>query len=481
MSERKRFHPLALAIYGFNGLKRLLFVIFLLIVNGELTTTFGILVLLAVFLFVTAQSLWKYFSQSYQISSEKIILYQGVFRKRETDIPYERIQTIKQRQWFFFKPFNTIQLLIETAGGDSTKAEASMPAVNFELLELIESYRQGEQPESDHQVLEDSVEKPAAVASDYRVTNSQIILFAVTDLSIIASFIALIFFVTEFIPENWITTATSLAENVWRTGWLVTIAILVVTLIIVMLLSLVKTFIQYYNFQVKRTNHTLTIESGLFERKIQKIPLEKIQGLKVRQQPLRKILGISSVELLLAGGQESEGENGEVKKLYILPIISDTELYTVLNQLMLEWNFKRPEIGYVSRQKLWYFWRWKLLLIPVAVGVAFLNRWIALAVVIILLLSLLLSWFNCRTQGYHIQSANRVCIQDAEWFTKVHTFVERQKVQSFSEETSRWLFPKQIGHVSMTLKAGLAIEVLNLRFMDFSHVQKLKNFYQTKL
>ncbi|MFJ1628488.1 PH domain-containing protein, partial [Marinilactibacillus psychrotolerans] len=105
---------------------------------------FGILVLLAVFLFVTAQSLWKYFSQSYQISSEKIILYQGVFRKRETDIPYERIQTIKQRQWFFFKPFNTIQLLIETAGGDSTKAEASMPAVNFELLELIESYRQGE-------------------------------------------------------------------------------------------------------------------------------------------------------------------------------------------------------------------------------------------------------------------------------------------------------------------------------------------------
>lgn len=480
MSERKRFHPLALVIYGVNGLKRLLFVLFLLIVNGELMTIFGLLALLAIVLIVIAQALWKYFSQSYQISSEKIILFRGVFRKRETDIPYERIQTIKQRQWFFFKPFNTTQLLIETAGGDSTKAEASMPAVNIELLELIESYRQGEQPENDAQVLEEAEEKSTATASDYRVTNSQIILFALTDLSIIASFIALIFFVTEFIPENWITAATSLAESAWRAGWLVTLAILLVTLIIVMILSLVKTFIQYYNFQVNRTKNTLTIESGLFERKIQKIPLEKIQGLKIRQQPLRKMLGISSVELLLAGGQESEGESGEAKKLYILPIISDTELYSVLDQLLPEWNFKRPEIGYVSREKLWYFWRWKLLLIPIAVGAAFLNRWVALAVVIILLLSLLLSWFDCRTQGYRIQSATRVCVQNAEWFTKVHTFVERQKVQSFSEETSRWLFPKQIGHVSMYLKAGLSIETINLRFMDFPHVQELKNFYKIK-
>ncbi|MBM6614851.1 PH domain-containing protein [Desemzia sp. RIT804] len=458
-------------------MKSWIFVFFLLIVNGELMSAFGIIALSAIVLLVLIQALWKYFSQSYQISSEKIVLYRGVFQKKETDIPYERIQTIKQRQWFFFKPFDTIQLLIETAGGDSTKAEASMPAVNIGVLDMIENYRQGEQQASGSQTTDLDMEK-ASDSADYRVTNSQIVLFSVTDLSIIATLIAIIVFVSEFIPENWITAATSMAESIWRAGWLASLFVLLVTLIIAMGLSLIKTFIQYYDFQVTRTNKTLTIESGLFERKTQKIPLEKIQGLKIRQQPIRKILGISTVELLLAGGQESEGESGVVKKLYILPIISDNQLYSVLAQLLPEWNFKRPEISYVSHKKLWYFWRWKLLFIPLAVGLAFLNHWFAVAALVMMLVLLLLSGLNCQNQGYQIQSAHRVCIQSMEWFTKVQTFAERQKIQAFSEETSKWLFPKQIGHTSMYLKAGLAIEVMELRFIDFTDVKQLKDFYQ---
>lgn len=480
MSERKRFHPLAIVIDGFNGLKKLSFFILLMFFNGELTSLFGLIALSALVLLVLIQALWKYFSQTYQISSEKIILYRGVFRKRETDIPYERIQTIKQRQWFFFKPFNVIQLLIETAGGDSTQAEASMPAVNTEVWEWIEKYRQGDQPESDAQSSSDLGGEKVSDAADYTVTNSQIVLFALTDLSIIATLIAVIIFISEFIPENWITTATSMAESLLRTGWLATLSILFISLIVVMLLSLLRTFIQYYNFQVNRTNRTLTIESGLFERKIQKIPLEKIQGLKIRQQPIRKILGISTVELLLAGGQETEGESGIVKKLYILPIISDQQLYETLSELLPEWNFTRPEIKFVSRKKLWYFWRWKLLFIPIAAGLGFLNYWLALAAVAVMLLLMLNSWLEEKHQGYHIQTDHRLCIQNIEWFTKVQTFVERQKVQSFSEQTTRWLFPKQIGHINLFIKTGDNLETLGLNFIDETDIYKLRRFYRNK-
>lgn len=480
MSERKRFHPLAIVIDGFNGLKKLSFFILLMFFNGELTSLFGLIALSALVLLVLIQALWKYFSQTYQISSEKIILYRGVFRKRETDIPYERIQTIKQRQWFFFKPFNVIQLLIETAGGDSTQAEASMPAVNIEVWEWIEKYRQGDQPESDDQSPSDLGGEKVSDAADFTVTNSQIVLFALTDLSIIATLIAVIIFISEFIPENWITTASSMAESLLRTGWLAALSILFISLIVVMLLSLLRTFIQYYNFQVNRTNRTLTIESGLFERKIQKIPLEKIQGLKIRQQPIRKLLGISTVELLLAGGQETEGESGIVKKLYILPIISDQQLYETLSDLLPEWNFTRPEIKFVSRKKLWYFWRWKLLFIPIAAGLGFLNYWLALAAVAVMLLLMLNSWLEEKHQGYHIQTAHRLCIQNIEWFTKVQTFVERQKVQSFTERTTRWLFPKQIGHINLFIKTGDNLETLGLNFIDETDIYKLSRFYRNK-
>ena len=442
-------------------------------------TLFGLIALSAIVLLSLIQALWKYFSQTYQISSEKIILYRGFFRKRETDIPYERIQTIKQRQWFFFKPFGVIQLLIETAGGESTQAEASMPAVNIEVWEWIEKYRQGDQPESEIHSAGLEMQKESSSA-DYTVTNSQIVLFALTDLSIIATLIAVIIFISEFIPENWITTTTSMAESLLRAGWLASLSILFVSLVFVMLLSLLRTFIQYYNFQVNRTNQTLTIESGLFERKIQKIPVEKIQGLKIRQQPVRKLLGISTVELLLAGGQEAEGESGIVKKLYILPIISDHQLYETLSELLPEWNFTRPEIKFVSRKKLWYFWKWKLLFIPIAAGLAFLNYWLALAAVAVMFILLLNSWLEEQHQGYQIQTAHRICIQNIEWFSKVQTFVERQKVQSFSEQTTRWLFPKQIGHINLFIKTGDALEVIGLNFIDEIDVQKLKRFYRNK-
>ncbi|SFQ38334.1 putative membrane protein [Desemzia incerta] len=479
MSERKRFHPLAVFIYLFKGLKSWSFAVLLLVFNGELMTLFGLIALSAIVLLSLIQALWKYFSQTYQISSEKIILYRGVFRKRETDIPYERIQTIKQRQWFFFKPFGVIQLLIETAGGESTQAEASMPAVNIEVWEWIEKYRQGDQPESEIHSAGLEMQKESSSA-DYTVTNSQIVLFALTDLSIMATLIAVIIFISEFIPENWITTTTSMAESLLRAGWLASLSILFVSLVFVMLLSLLRTFIQYYNFQVNRTNQTLTIESGLFERKIQKIPVEKIQGLKIRQQPVRKLLGISTVELLLAGGQEAEGESGIVKKLYILPIISDHQLYETLSELLPEWNFTRPEIKFVSRKKLWYFWKWKLLFIPIAAGLAFLNYWLALAAVAVMFILLLNSWLEEQHQGYQIQTAHRICIQNIEWFSKVQTFVERQKVQSFSEQTTRWLFPKQIGHINLFIKTGDALEVIGLNFIDEIDVQKLKRFYRNK-
>lgn len=185
MSDRQRFHPLAIAVYLFNGLKSWFFLFILILLNGDWKTTLGKIAIVAIFLFVVIQSVWKYFSETYQILPNKIIVYQGILKKRETDIPYKRIQTIKQRQWFFFRPFNIVQLLIETAGGDGADAEASMTAVDMGLLDQIEMYRQGEQSrdkklDSKNQIILTDLE------ADYRVSNRQIILFGLTN-SFIAS------------------------------------------------------------------------------------------------------------------------------------------------------------------------------------------------------------------------------------------------------------------------------------------------------
>lgn len=511
MSEKHRFHPLAVVIALFESIKATFFLFLLIIVRGGLKHWYGWGALAGLLLLLLVFSLVRYFSEYYEISPEKVVIYKGVFRKSETDIPYERMQTIKQRQWFFFQPFQVTQVLIETAGGSADKAEASMPAVPETVLRQIEIYRKKEQmstaadpapvSQSERTDAADqgqpAIQPEAAVADRepaeqvtaheadtpeyiYTVTNQQIFLFGLTDLSILAAAFAVLAFAQEFIPEDWIDTAADVSVNLVKASWIIALALTAALLLVVILVSLVKNFLKYYNFKVSRAGNTLTIESGLLERRVQKIPLDKLQGIKIKQQLLRKLLGLSSVQLILAGGQEKDGESAS-RELYFLPIVTDRELYAVLDFLLPEWDFDEPTIRFVSRGKLWYFWRWLLLagvsgsvagfLIHPAVG----GIW-----TLVILLLLLGSWLDCRFQGYQIQSTNRICIQSFAFITKTLTFVERPKIQAFSEKSTLWLYKKQIGHVEMNVKEGTSDLSLSLRFIDYSAIDEMKRFFHKK-
>lgn len=463
MSERRKFHPLAIIGYWIQALKSWLLFLVLTAFDGE-----SLHIPLIIVSLTFAQALAKYLTRTYTISPEKIILFHGVFRKKETDIPYERIQTIKQRQWFFFKPFNLIQLLIETAGGNKQQAEGELPAVDIRTLELLESYR--------HRT---PVEKETPLEPDalYHVTDEQIFLFGITDLSILASLTALLAFAAELIPDSWYTTAVSTAEDFYRRGWIFLVGLLLVVVILLLLVSLAKNFFQFYNFKVSRSNQTLTIASGLLERKVQKIPVDKIQGIRIRQQVLRKLLKLSSVEIMLAGGQEQQGEQNVPTKLYVLPIIADNILYPTLGSLLPEWQLEKPAIVPASVPKWWYFWRWHLLLVPVIAAGFYFNRYLGVAVVGLAAFYLFCAWLDYRHQGYAIQTGSRLCLQSYESLTRVQTFVERPKIQTLSSSTSKWLYPKQIGHICITLKTGLGSETLKLKFITREHQQRLQSFY----
>lgn len=505
MSEKKRFHPLALVIFLFEGFKTWGFFFILAFINFGFGNLYAILAYVGLLFIVLVTALVKYFTQSYQISPEKIVIYHGVLRKHEVDIPYDRIQTVKQRQWFFLEPFHVIQILIETAGGSSDKAEASLAAVDESLLDQIERYRQALEDDPDEVSVS---EEPAAEVVDgaltgtttgplqsdvplkkvrkdvpefiYQVTNTQIFLFGVTDLSILAMAVVLFGFVDDFIPDNWLDAAKNQTQQLARAGWLFLVGSLFLVLLVITIVSLIKNFLQYYNFKVIRQRDTLTIESGLLERKVQKIPLEKIQGIKIHQQVLRKLLGISSVELLLAGGQETDGESGFASKLYFLPIVEDQKMFEALDFLLPEWDFDQPEIEFVSRKRLFYFWRWAFLItIPAGIiGFIWINHWLALAAALVLVVWLLMGWLDCRYQGYAIQGKNRICIQNFSGASKVQTFIERPKIQSMTESTSIWLFKRQIGHLSLAIKTGTQTTTAALRFIDRSALQKLVSFYR---
>lgn len=496
MSEKQHFHPLALLV-NFFYLVRGTFYLFLLILfqNNQGILRGGWLAGGLLFLLLCYAGV-KYWFAYYEISPEQVVVYQGIFRKKETILPYERMQTIKQRQWFFFRPFGVTQVLIETAGGNGAKAEASLPAVPQQVLEQIETYRQkelaasqaalplaeslGEMRAENNTLPQPEINGAASNQTTatyvYQITNGQICLFGLTDLSMLAAALALLAVVQE-IPARQLEEALTFSSHLLRGGWLVILGLVVLGVLLLIGVSLIRNFMHYYHFQVSRDNQTLTIESGLLERKVQKIPLEKIQGIRVNQQVLRKFLGLSSVELLLAGGQESSGEAGS-SKLYFLPIVSDRLLYEVLQFLLPEWHFEKPQLHYCGRDKLWYFLRWFLWLVPVSGVAFFFNPWVGGVLTLVTALFLFGAGLDSRFQGYQIQSSQRICVQGYLFLTRRLTYVEKNKIQDLTVTSSYWLAKKGLGGLQLALKEGNGSLLLELRYLEEQLLGELQGFFR---
>lgn len=493
MSEKQHFHPLAILMRLLQLIRGSFYLFILVLFPNNRSFGEGLLFAGGLVLLLLLYAVIQYWFAYYQISPEQVVVYKGIFRKKETILPYERMQTIKQRQWFFLRPFGLTQVLIETAGGSGDEAEASLPVVPQRVLAQIEGYRQKElQPSSIEQAgliaeqrnlaseaqaeAKKSLAKQTEAAYVYQISNGQIFLFGLTDLSIFAALFALLALAQE-IPEERIEEALTVSSNLLRAGWVVVVGLVLVVTLALAVISLVRNFLQYYHFEVSRDNQTLTIESGLLERKVQKIPLEKIQGIRVNQQILRKALGLSSVELLLAGGQETKGESGS-SKVYFLPIVSDRLLYEVLHFLLPEWQFEQPTLQFCGRDKLWYFMRWFLWLVPVSCVAFFFNPWLGGGLALLTVLLLIAAWLDSHFQGYQIQSSRRLCIQSYFFLTRRLTYVEKNKIQDLTITTSYWLARKGLGGLQLAMKEGSGSLLLELRYLEASLLLELERFFR---
>lgn len=487
MCEKRHFHLWAVPILWFQSLKRYFYLFIFLFVHsgfrGE-SSWIGYGIFFVVFgIFAVI----RYLSAYYAVTPEKIIIYKGILRKSEIDISYERIQTIKQTQWFFFKPFQITRLVIETAGGSSNKAEAILPAVPESILAVIESYRKKECLFAQDGLSEELAVQHSTYATKesiasnvtYQVTNQEIILFGLTDLGILVSTFALLTVVKDSVSLTLLEQSATLIQ----TSLVVGVALVLGILLLIILFSLFKSFIHYYKFQVTREGNTFIVESGLLERRVQKIPIEKIQGIKISQQLFRRLFRLYSVELLIAGGQEKSEETSSNKNIYLVPILSRKMLFEVLGALLPEWRFSQPEFQYTSQGYLWYFCRWFVLLGIVGTAVAgYFNSMIGLILGILVGIVLGSKWIESRQQGYQIQRNQQLWIQKVTLTTRYFFIFQQKKVQSFTESSSYWLHKKSIGHLSVTIKKGNGRSSIHLPFIHRTDIEVIKQFLlsQTK-
>jgi len=105
-------------------------VAFLVAYEGNLfwKVVFGVTAIVTI---TIAISIIRYWFFRYQITDDSILIREGVIKKTQLDIKFDRIQAINTKQNILDRAFDLVTVKIDTAG--SSKQEGHLPAIRKAL------------------------------------------------------------------------------------------------------------------------------------------------------------------------------------------------------------------------------------------------------------------------------------------------------------------------------------------------------------
>lgn len=273
---------------------------------------------------IVAAAVLRYWFFRFKIDGERIRVRQGVFRKTELDLRFERIQGINTEQSLVFRMLGLMTVRFDTAG--SAGDEGALPAVHPDLVALlrqrIDAVRHdaaGTQPTA---VLQNSGEVLV------HLTSRDLLRVGLTDPSALRVALLGAAFATPLSQafEGAVTAAAetieaSVTQLVGLGGFVVAVVLLACVLGIVGLFvvgSIVAAFLRFSDYELRQEDNALRSRAGLLTRKETVVEVAKIQRLRVVQGLLMRWLGHSQLQVLPAGVHEEE----QTSKLMV-PFVAD--------------------------------------------------------------------------------------------------------------------------------------------------------------
>lgn len=484
-NEKHKLHPISAIINFIKVLKDMIFpFIVVFVVNGfgdngdsngwPSFITYSIYGIVLIFLLVSGIVKWKRFR--YWFEEDELRIEYGLFVKKKRYIPFERIQSLNYTEGIFHRPFGLVKVKVETAGGGPTKeADAELTAIKKEAAEQIK--REMMQAKNKQPVeTEGEIHLSEVIAEEAR----PIFKMSIKDLFVLAStsggvgvfFSGLAVFASQF--SNIIPYEMIYDEIVVfiRFGALVIVLGVFFVLLIAWIVSVVLTVINFYNFAIRVEDNEIIITRGLLEKKKITLPLSRIQGVRVVENPLRQLIGYASVIVDSAGGSLEEKD----EKIRLLPLIKKTQINSILEQIFLELDLE-PKLITVPKRSRKFFYRLDFIwIIPVSSAAIYFFYPYGLLSLILLPISYLIGVWQQRTAGYAINGQHLVMRYRS--FNKVTIWMEKRRIQSMTERMTVFQKRKNVSSVVTTIKSGVGGATSIVPHLDKADAEKLISWYQ---
>ncbi|TQR06824.1 hypothetical protein FG383_18600 [Psychrobacillus soli] len=486
--EKYKLHPISAVINFVKVLKDMIIPFVVVIaVNGfggskdsgdwSSYIMYGIYGIILIFLLVSGIIKWKRFR--YWFEEEELRIEYGLFVKKKRYIPFERIQSLNYTEGILHRPFGLVKVKVETAGGGATKeADAELTAITKAQADQIK--REMLQAKNKLPIELDDSDEPVVVQQPVKEEKRAVFKMSRKDLFVLAStsggvgvfFSGVAVFASQF--SNVIPYEAIYDEIVVfiRFGALIVALAIFVVLLIAWIVSVVLTFINYYEFTITVEDEEIIITRGLLEKKKITIPLSRIQGIRVVENPLRQVMGYATVIVDSAGGSLAEKD----EKIRLLPLIKKAKITPILQEIFPDLSFN-PVLTKIPRKSRKFFYRLDYVwMIPVSAAVSYFFYPFGLFSLLLFPLSYVLGVWQQKTAGYFLNE--RQLVIQYRLFSKVMVWMEKRRIQSMTERTTLFQKRANVSSIITTIKSGVTGDSTTIPHIEKSDAEMLLNWYE---
>jgi putative membrane protein len=267
----------------------------------------------------------RWVMRTYTVTEDRLLLDEGVLRRRHRVVPYARVQQVDVTQRLMYRLFDVASLYVETAGesGSSAVELSVLTRADAEALQAFVLERR--QATSRQDVAPAGPVAPQRMLAE--MSREDLLLAGATH-----SAVVIVPAVLAGIGLPWIALVGARGEAPLATG-LIAVAVLVtgslVAAALVAALSVASTLVGDWEWTASEHGDDLRVRRGLLELRTQSLPRRRIQRITVIDNPLRRLLGVTSVVLHTAATPGS----GHVTTVRV-PLVRRADLDAFLRALM---------------------------------------------------------------------------------------------------------------------------------------------------
>ena len=294
------------------------------------TAALGVAGVLAALALIGVLRFWFF---RFRLDADGVRIRQGVLRKSELNVQFDRIQGIDVAQSPIDRLLDLATVTFDTAG--SAKREGQLPAVPTRLADALRARIDGRR---------DSVPAPetAADASGQlllRLDGTDMVRIGLTDRSVLFGLAFLPVVIQQIymsdkdsvaaLTANLVDQATAeLAQSSVLGGLLTAGSILLGLVMLLLAATTASAFLRFHDFELRRTGGGFRSRSGLLTRREVAVEATKIQQLRVRQSLVMGWLRRFSLQAMpaVSGIAQSANPNDAANAMLKIPLLDAAAL-----------------------------------------------------------------------------------------------------------------------------------------------------------